>query len=229
MSPDPALLRIEFLGLTVRHDEVEMPRDDLAAFFTGVSDRYGLARFEYHSDAGATLSGGDGSECVLRPTHIASCGVTGLGYREGAERVVGLVGEAAERYGVGEMWVEDITVVAVWDVGDEEAARALLVENVLQVDEDRLELLEGDEVSLGLRIWRRRGESSLECAVEPMHAEPSKVYIRLVHTSGEPIADVDDGPRPPVVPVSGAIRRDGGRRAPADQSGRRPDAGGKHR
>ena len=42
MSPDPALLRIEFLGLTVRHDDVEMPREDLAAFFADVSDRYGL-------------------------------------------------------------------------------------------------------------------------------------------------------------------------------------------
>jgi hypothetical protein len=189
VSPDPALLRIEFLGLTVRHDDVEMPRDDLAGFFASVSDRYGLGRFEYHSDAGATLSGVDGSECVLRPTHNASCGVTGLGYLEGVERVIGLVGEAIERYGIGEMWIEDVTIVAVWDVEDEGAARALLVENVLQIDEDRLDLLQGDEVSLGLRIWRRRGEGSLECAIEPMHAEPSKVYIRLVHTTSEAFAD----------------------------------------
>ena len=88
------------------------------------------------------------------------------------------------------MWVEDITIVAVWDVGDEEAARALLVENVLQIEEDRLDLLQGDDVSLGLRIWRRRGDTSLECAVEPMHSEPSKVYIRLVETSSETLADV---------------------------------------
>ena len=190
MSPDPALLRIEFLGLTVRHDDVEMPREDLAGFFSQVSDRYGLQRFEYHSDAGATLSSHDGSECVLRPTHIASCGVTGLCYLEGAERVIGLVGEAVDRYGIGELWVEDITIVAVWDVGDADAARALLVENVLQIDEDRLDLLQGDEISLGLRIWRRRGEASLECAVEPMHSEPSKVYIRLVQTSSEGLPDV---------------------------------------
>lgn len=189
MSPDPALLRIEFVGLTVRHDEVEMPREDLAAFFATVSDRYGLGRFEYHSDAGATLSGVNGSECVLRPTHIASCGVTGLGYLEGVERVVGLVGEAVERYGIGEMWVEDITLVAIWDVEDEESARALLVENVLQIDDDRLELLQADDVSLGLRIWRRRGESSLECAIEPMHSEPSKVYLRLVQTSSDVLPD----------------------------------------
>ena len=189
MSPDPALLRMEFLGLTVRHDEVEMPREDLAAFFATVSDRYGLGRFEYHSDAGATLSGPDGSECVLRPTHIASCGVTGLGYLEGVERVVGLVGEAVERYGIGEMWVEDITLVAVWDVEDPEGARALLVDNVLQIDEDRLDLLQADDVSLGLRIWRRRGESSLECAIEPMHSEPAKVYLRLVQTSSDVLPD----------------------------------------
>ena len=189
MSPDPALLRIEFLGLTVRHDEVEMPREDLASFFAGVSDRYGLGRFEYHSDAGATLSGIDGSECVLRPTHIASCGVTGLGYLEGVERVVGLVGEVVERYGIGEMWVEDITLVGVWDVEDAEAARALLVDNVLQIDEDRLDLLQADDVSLGLRIWRRRGESSLECAIEPMHSEPAKVYLRLVQTSSDVLPD----------------------------------------
>ncbi len=52
------------------------------------------------------------------------------------------MGEAVDRYGIGDMWVEDITIVAVWDVGDEEAARALLVENVLQIDDDRLDLLQ---------------------------------------------------------------------------------------
>lgn len=191
MTPNPDLLRIEFLGLTVRHDEVSLPREDLAVFFSSVSDRYGLSRLEYHSDPGATLSGADGAEFVLRPGQMASCGVTGLGYREGRERVVGLVGEAVERYGIGELWVEDITLVAVWDVEDAEAARSLLVENVLQIEEDRLELLEGEDVSLGLRIWRRAGESSLECAIEPMHSEPSKVYIRLVQSLGDVIADAD--------------------------------------
>ena len=189
MSPNPALLRIEFVGVTVRHEEVELPREDLAGFFAAVSDRYGLSRLEYHSDSGATLSGVDGSECVIRPTQIASCGVTGLGYLEGIERVIGLVGEATERYGIGDVWIEDITLVAVWDVEDEDAARELLVQNVLQIEEDRLELLQGDEVALGLRIWRRRGETSLECAIEPMHSEPSKVYIRLVQTSTETVPD----------------------------------------
>jgi hypothetical protein len=186
---NPDLLRIEFLGVTLRHDEVDLPREDLAIFFASTGERYGLTRLEFHSDAGATFSGPDGAECVLRPAQIASCGVTGMGYREGLERVVGVVGEAVDRYGIGDLWIEDITLVAVWDVEDPEAARELLVDNILQMEDDRLELLEGEDVSLGLRIWRRAGESSLECAVEPMHAEPSKVYLRLVQTQGEVIAD----------------------------------------
>lgn len=189
MTPNPDLLRIEFLGLTVRHDEVALPREDLALFFASVSDRYGLSRLEYHSDPGATFSGSDGAEFVLRPSQMASCGVTALGYREGLERVVGLVGEAAERYAIGELWVEDVTLVAVWDVEDAEAARSLLIDDVLQIDGERIEMLDGEDVTLGLRIWRRSGESSLECAIEPMHAEPSKVYIRLVQTLGDAVSD----------------------------------------
>jgi len=189
MTLNPDLLRIEFLGVTLRHEEVALPREDLAGFFAAVSERYGLTRMEFHADAGATLSGPDGAECVLRPQQMASCGVTGMGYREGLERVVGLVGEAAERYGIGELWIEDVTLVAVWDAGDADAARELLREGILRMEEDRLELLGGDEVSLGLRIWRRQGDSSLEIAVEPMHSEPSKVYLRLVHTQGDPVAD----------------------------------------
>lgn len=189
MPLDPELLRIEFLGVTLRHDEVDLPREDLAIFFADVGARYGLTRLEFHAEPGATFSGPDGAECALRPAQIASCGVTGMGYREGVERVAGMVGEATERYGIGEMWIEDVTLVAVWDVQDPDEARELLVDNILQLDDDRLELLEGDEVSLGLRIWRRAGEASFECAVEPMHAEPSKVYLRLVQTQGEAIAD----------------------------------------
>ena len=188
-TPNRDLLRIEFLGLTIRHEEIDLARDDMAAFFASVSDRYGLTRLEYHSDAGATFSGPDGAEYVLRPSQMASCGVTTMGYREGVERVVGLVGEAVERYGIGDVWIEDITLVAMWDVEDPDAARSLLVENVLQVDEDRLDLLGGDEVTLGLRLWRRLGESSLECAIEPMHSEPGKVYIRLVQTQSEVLPD----------------------------------------
>ena len=189
MSVNPDLLRVEFLGVTVRHDEVELPREDLALFFASVSDRYGLSRLEYHSDAGATFSGSDGAEFVLRPAQMASCGVTGLGYREGRERVVGLVSEAAERYGIGQMWIEDVTLVAVWDVGDPDTARELLVSSVLQTEDERLALLGGDEVTLGLRIWRRAEDVTLECAIEPMHSEPSKVYLRLVQSHGDPVPD----------------------------------------
>jgi hypothetical protein len=189
MTLDRDLLRIEFLGATIRFDEVDLARDDVAAFFASVSDRYGLTRLEFHSDAGATFSGSDGAEFVLRPTQMASCGVTTMGYREGVERVVGLVGEAIERYGIGDVWIEDVTLVAIWDVEDADAARSLLVDNVLQVDEDRIDLLGGDEVTLGLRLWRRLGETSLECAIEPMHSEPAKVYIRLVQTQGESVSD----------------------------------------
>ncbi len=85
---------------------------------------------------GATFSSPDGTEFVLRPAQMASCGVTGMGYREGRERIVGLIDEATDRYGIGDTWVEDITLVAVWDIGDSDAARELLVENVLRLDED---------------------------------------------------------------------------------------------
>jgi hypothetical protein len=187
MTPNPDLLRIEFLGITAHHDEVEMPREDLALFFAGLSGPYALTRLEYHSDAGATFSGPDGAECVLRPGQIASCGVTSLGYREGVGRVVGLLSEAVERYGIGPLWVDDVTLVAVWDVEDTESARELLVGSMLQVDEERLDLLGGEHVSLGLRIWRRAGDSTLEVAIEPMHSEPSKVYIRLVQSQSEPM------------------------------------------
>jgi hypothetical protein len=189
VTPNPDQLRVEFLGLTVRHDPVDMPRDDLALFFASISDRYGLARLEYHSDGGATLSSSEGAEFVLRPSQTASCAVTGLGYREGVERVIGLVEEAVERYEIGELWVEDVTLVAVWDVEEPEVVHELLAGSVLQLDAERLELLGGDEVAVGLRIWRQAGDAAMECAVEPMHAEPSKVYIRLVHTQGDPLAE----------------------------------------
>lgn len=189
MSRDPELLRVEFLGVTVRHEEVPLGRHDLALHFADIGERHGLSRFEY-LDVGATLSGIDGAELVLRPGQIGACGVTNLGYREGMERVIGAVAESVERFGVGRMWAEDITLVAVWDLEDPDTARELLVDDVVRLDDDRLDLLGGDEVSLGLRIWRRSGESSLECAIEPMHAEPTKVYLRLVLTDGEPVDDI---------------------------------------
>ena len=68
---------------------------------------------------------------------------------------------------------------------------------MLQVDEERLDLLGGEDVSLGLRIWRRAGDSALEVAIEPMHSEPSKVYIRLVQSQSEPMRRGLGGARRP--------------------------------
>jgi hypothetical protein len=189
MSPNPDLLRVEFLGLTVRHDLAELPREDLALFFASISDRYALSRLEYHTDGGATFSSDDGGEFVLRPSQTASCAVTGLGYREGLERVVGLLEEAVERYALGQLWIEDVTMVGVWDVEDAEVVHELLAGSVLQIDAERLDMLGGDDVAVGLRIWRQAGEAVMECAVEPMHSEPSKLYIRLVHTQGDALAE----------------------------------------
>lgn len=189
MTRDPELLRVEFLGVTVRHEEMTLAREELALHFADIGERHGLTRMEY-ADGGATFSGPDGAELVLRPGQIGSCGVTGLGYREGAERVLGSVAESVERFGIGRLWAEDVTLVAVWDLGDPESARDLLVSDVLRMDDERLEALGGDDVSAGLRLWRRSGESSLECAIEPMHSEPSKVYLRLMLTDGDPVADV---------------------------------------
>ncbi|HMM43405.1 MAG TPA: hypothetical protein PKA95_16045, partial [Thermomicrobiales bacterium] len=189
MNPSIELLRIEFLGVTVRHEEVPLDRAGLALHFVDIGERHGLSRMDL-ADGGAVFSGADGAELAIRPGQIGSCGVTNLGYREGAERIVGALEETVTRFGVGRMWAEDITLVAVWDLGDPELARSLLVDDILRVDEQRLELLGGDDVTLGLRIWKRQGESSLECAIEPMHSEPGKVYLRLMLADGEPQADI---------------------------------------
>lgn len=189
MTPSIDLLRVEFLGVTVRHEEVPLDRADIALHFAEIGERHGLVRMEFH-DMGATMSGPDGAELTLRPGQIGACGVTGLGYREGLERVAGAVAESVERLGVGRMWAEDITLVAVWDLEDPATARALLIDDVMRVDDERLGMLGGEEVSLGLRIWRRTEESCLECAIEPMHAEPAKVYLRLMLADGEPVDDV---------------------------------------
>lgn len=190
MTPSMDLLRVEFLGVTVRHEEVPLERADLALHFADIGERHGLTRMEFHEGTGATLSGPEGAELALRPGQLGACGVTNLGYREGAERVVGALGESVERFGIERMWAEDVTLVAVWDLEDADAARALLVDDVLRVDAERMDLLGGDDITLGLRVWRRSGESSLECAIEPMHSEPGKVYLRLMLTDGEPLADI---------------------------------------
>src|SRR4029079_12396691 len=106
-------LRTEFLGITVRFDDVDLAREDLAMFFAGVSDRYGLNRMEYGLEGGATMSGPDGAEFVMRTGQASSCGVTRLGMAEGMERVAALLGEALDHYRVGPMWIEAITTNAI--------------------------------------------------------------------------------------------------------------------
>lgn len=176
----------------MRHDDAGLDREELALLFARMSDRYRLTRMELHSDDGATFSGDEGVEVVLRSGQTTSCSVTGLGFREGVERVAGAAAEVLERHGVGPLLLEDVTLVATWDCGDDDCARRLLAAEILRVDDERMDLLGGDEVSMGLRVWRRAGESSTDCAIEPMHAEPSKLYLRLVHTQGPPLADLSE-------------------------------------
>ena len=184
------LLRSEFLGVTVRFDDVDLPREDLAAFFSAVSGSYDLPRFEYHTDGGATFSSPEGSEFVIKPGHMACGGVTHLGFSQGLDRVNGLVGDAIERYGIGPMWLDDVTLVATWDLEDEDAGRRLLIEDVLRFDDDRMSLLDGEDLSLGLRVWRTLGEGTVDCSIEPMHADHSRIYLRLVYSQRDITVDL---------------------------------------
>ncbi len=188
MNPD--LLRSEFLGVTIRFDDVEMARDDLAMFFSEASSVYDLPRFEFNTDGGATMSNPDGAEFVLRPSSAACGGVTNLGFQEGLERVDGLVGEAVSRYGIDTIWLDDVTLVATWDLEDEQAARDLLIDDVLRFDTERLALIDGEDLSLGLRVWRTMGDGTIDCSIEPMHSDPAKVYIRLVYSQRETPMDM---------------------------------------
>lgn len=182
MNPD--LLLSEFLGVTVRYDEIDLPRDDLAALFASVSANYDLPRFEYNPEGGATMSNPDGAEFVVRPGQAACGGVTRLGFHEGLERVQGLIGEAMERYDISQVVLDDVTLVATWDIESEEAGRQLLIDDVLRFDDERLALFGGDrdELSLGLRVWQSLGEGTVDCSIEPMHADPSRIYLRLVYS-----------------------------------------------
>lgn len=188
MNPD--LLRTEFLGVTVRFDDVALPKDDLAAFFSEVSGVYDLPRFEFHADGGATMSNPDGAEFVLRPGSAACGGVTNLGFHEGMERIDGLIGEAVSRYGIDPIWLDDVTLVATWDLEGEQAGRDVLIDDILRFDDERMALLDGEELSLGLRVWRSLGEGQIDCSIEPMHADPSKLYIRLVYSQRETPMDM---------------------------------------
>ena len=184
------LLRSEFLGVTVRFDDVEMPREDLAAFFSLVSSSYDLPRFEYHAEGGATFSSHEGSEFVIKPSHAACGGVTQLGFVQGLERVDGLLGEAIERYSIGPLWLDDVTLVATWDLEEEDAGRRLLIEDVLRFDDERMSLFDGDDLSLGLRVWRSLGEGTVDCSIEPMHADHSRIYLRLVYSQRDITMDL---------------------------------------
>ena len=184
------LLRSEFLGVTVRFDDVEMPRDDLAAFFSLVSSSYDLPRFEYHAEGGATFSSHEGSEFVIKPSHAACGGVTQLGFVQGLERVDGLLGEAIERYSIGPLWLDDVTLVATWDLEEEDAGRRLLIEDVLRFDDERMSLFDGEDLSLGLRVWRSLGEGTVDCSIEPMHADHSRIYLRLVYSQRDITMDL---------------------------------------
>lgn len=191
-EPNPELLRAEFLGITVRHEDVDHDREALALLFARSGERYELNRMEY-TDGGATLTGASGSELVMRPSQTASAGVTALGFHEGLERVASLLEEAVAMHGHDRLWIDDITLVAVWDCEEDDAARAYLTDEVLGLDPERQELLAGDdpdEAAHGLRVWRRLGAGSLDIAIEPMHADTSKIYVRLVYSEDEPVADI---------------------------------------
>lgn len=190
MNPDPELLRAEFLGMTVRHGPLELEREQVAVFFSEVGERYGFERLEIRPEGGASLSGDEGAELVLRPEQTTSCAVTRLGYREGVERVTGVLSDALDRFGAGLLTVEDMTLVASWDCGDApDSARRVVGDGVLGIDEERAELLGGEDLSMGLRIWRELGAGSIECALEPMHADPDRLYLRLVYAQVDPVLD----------------------------------------
>jgi hypothetical protein len=188
MRLDPELLRVEFIGATVRHDPHDLPRGDIAAFFSTVSDRYGFDRLELLAEGGASLSGEGGAELILRGDQTTSCSVTGLGYREGRERVGDALSEALELFGTDEVSIEDLTLVASWDLDGPGAAKQLLADGLLSSGGSQL--LDEGEASVGIKVWRRLGGGSLECLIEPMHAEPSKLYLRLVYAEQEPVGDV---------------------------------------
>lgn len=188
MNPD--LLRSEFLGVTVHFDEVDLSRDDLAMFFSEVSGPYDLPRFEFDPEGGATMSHPDGVDVVLRPGSFSCGGVTALGFQQGFHRIEGLVGAVASRYGIDEMWLDDITLVATWEMESPEATREYLAENLLQFDTDRLAAIDGEDLALGLRIWRTLDDGTVDCSIEPMHSDPSRLYIRLVFGTREGPSDL---------------------------------------
>ena len=189
MSLNPELLRTEFLGLAVHFDEVSLDREALAMFFAQDAAHYGLTRFEYMPDGGASFTGAEGAEFAIRPGSITSAGVVRLGLNEGRERIAGLIDEAVRRFGIGHMWIDDVTVVATWDCEEPDGGRRLVAEDILRFDPERLALIGDDETSVGLRLWRAMGEGNVDISVEPMHADLAKVYLRLAYAQPDPVSD----------------------------------------
>lgn len=191
MPPHPDLLRVEFLGVTLRHDDRPLGREQLAGLFGEVGERYGLNRLEFGADGGVAMTGGNGSELSARTGQTASCAVTVLGFTEGSDRVHGLMADALENIGAGEpLWIDDITLVAIWDCEEPDEARRYLTDDVLAFDEERIDMLGDEDASNGLRMWRRVGEGSVDIAIEPMHSDTSKLYLRLVYSQDDPVVDL---------------------------------------
>jgi hypothetical protein len=191
IEPHADLLRAEFLGVTLRHPHVDHDREVVALLMARSGERFGLTRLEY-TDAGAAMSGGDGTELVLRCDQTSAAVVTELGFREGVQRVAALLEEGMAWHAPGALGVEDITLVATWDTEEPDGARRYLRDEVLTLDAARRELLDGDDgdASHGMRVWRRLGEGTLDCSVEPMHSDPSRIYVRLVYAQEEPVDGV---------------------------------------
>ncbi len=91
MAPNPDLLRTEFLGVTVRFDDVDLPRDDLGAFFAGTAPATSSPGSSTTPTAARRCPSPDGVRVRHRPAHAACGGVTSLGFAQGLERVDGLL------------------------------------------------------------------------------------------------------------------------------------------
>lgn len=187
---DPELLRTEFLGLAVRFDDIELDLADAATLFGAVAAHYGFNRLDYLADGGVAFAGPDGADFALRPGGAASGGAIRLGVSEGIERVAGVLGEATQRYAIGELWIEDVTLVASWAMQGDDAARRLVAEDVLRFDAERLGMIGDEETSVGLRVWRAMGDGNVDISIEPMHADPTRLYLRVAYSQPDSVADV---------------------------------------
>ncbi|MFN8110607.1 MAG: hypothetical protein U0Y82_12305 [Thermoleophilia bacterium] len=191
MSPDPELLRAEFLGMAVRHDDLPRDRDTPALLLARSGEAYELNRLEFTDDM-ATLTGANGAELTMRPGQTTASSSTPLGFHEGLGRALGLLAEGLAPHEPERLWIEDLTLIAAWDTEEPDGARRYLTRDVLALDAERLQLLgsEDEDASHGLRVWRRFGDGSLDVAIEPMHSDPSRFYLRLAYAQDEPVGDL---------------------------------------